>query len=317
MPDYGHDLIFGSFITPTNAAPQQVVGLAQVSEAAGLDLVTFQDHPYQPGYLDTWTLLAYVASQTERVHVSGNVLNLPLRPPAVLARAAASLDLLSGGRFELGLGAGGFWDAIGAMGGRRLTPGQGVEALSEAIDIIRGIWDVQDKARLRVDGTYYRVQGAKRGPAPAHDIRIWLGAYKPKMLSLTGGKADGWLPSLPYIQGGLDQIAKDNAIIDAAAVEAGRQPAAVRRLLNIGGQFGPGSDRFLAGPPEQWVEQLAVLTLEYGFSGYVLMGDDPTAIQIFGQEVAPALHELVAAERGSHSGDRATSGAGAVPDTGR
>ena len=59
------------------------------------------------------------------MQLSGNVLNLPLRPPAVLARSAASLDLLSGGRFELGLGAGAFWDAIEAMGGRRLDPRPG------------------------------------------------------------------------------------------------------------------------------------------------------------------------------------------------
>ncbi|MBX6767167.1 MAG: LLM class flavin-dependent oxidoreductase, partial [Actinomadura rubrobrunea] len=186
MTDYGHDLLFGSFITPDAAAPEQALRLAAVSEEVGLDLVTFQDHPYQSRFLDTWTLLTYVAARTERIRLSGNVLNLPLRPPAVLARAAASLDLLSGGRFELGLGAGGFWDAIEAMGGRRLTPGQSVDALSEAIDVIRGVWDVGDRTRLRLDGAYYRVDGAKRGPAPAHDIGIWLGAYKPRMLRLVG-----------------------------------------------------------------------------------------------------------------------------------
>ena len=172
MTDYGHDLLFGSFITPTNTAPDRVVALAQLSERVGLDLATFQDHPYQPRYLDTWTLLSWVAAVTERIHVAANVTNLPLRPPAVLARAAASLDLLSGGRLELGLGAGGFWDAIEGMGGRRLTPGQSVEALDEAIDIIRGIWDADDRSRLVVDGTYHRVDGAKRGPAPAHDIGV-------------------------------------------------------------------------------------------------------------------------------------------------
>src|ERR1700742_4294051 len=107
MTDYGHDLRFGSFLTPSSANPQVTVALAQLSEQLGYDLVTFQDHPYQPAFLDTWTLLSWVAARTETIHLSGNVLNLPLRPPAVLARAAASLALLSGGRFELGLGAGG------------------------------------------------------------------------------------------------------------------------------------------------------------------------------------------------------------------
>src|SRR5919197_5628252 len=133
MADYGHELVFGAFVTPQSRRPQGAVALAQLTERAGLDLVTFQDHPYQPAFLDTWTLLTWVAAQTERVRLSGNVLNLPLRPPAVLARAAASLDLLSGGRFELGLGGGAFWDAIEAMGGPHRSPRETREALREAI----------------------------------------------------------------------------------------------------------------------------------------------------------------------------------------
>jgi len=297
MTDYGHDLRFGSFITPTNADPQRVVQLAEAVEAAGLDLATFQDHPYQPGFLDTWTLLSYVAARTRRISLSGNVLNLPLRPPAVLARSAASLDLLSGGRFELGLGAGGFWDAIEAMGGRRLAPGQAVDALGEAIDVIRGIWDAGERTPLRIDGTYYRVHGAKRGPAPAHPIGIWLGAYKPRMLRLIGRKADGWLPTLPYL-GSLQALADGNAVIDEAAAEAGRDPRAIRRLLNIGGEFPSRSgERLFAGPLPQWSEQIAELALEHGVSGFILASDDPRAVAVYGEEVAPAVRELVAKER--------------------
>jgi alkanesulfonate monooxygenase SsuD/methylene tetrahydromethanopterin reductase-like flavin-dependent oxidoreductase (luciferase family) len=303
MPDYGHDLTFGTFITPTNAAPAKVVDLAKATEAAGLDLATFQDHPYQAGFLDTWTLLSYVAAQTERISLSANVINLPLRPPAVLARAAASLDLLSGGRFELGLGAGAFWDAIEAMGGPRRTPGESITALSEGIDIIRGLWDTSTRERLVVDGTFYRVDGPKRGPAPAHDIQIWLGAYKPRMLRLIGRKADGWLPSLGYVKD-LNDLTTSNATIDEAAIAAGRTPGDVRRLLNIGGAFSSQrSDRLLAGPPEQWAEQLADLTLSYGFSTYILSGDDAQAMMILGQEVAPAVRELVRAERGADQTD--------------
>ncbi|GAA4142036.1 LLM class flavin-dependent oxidoreductase [Actinomadura keratinilytica] len=300
MTDYGHDLMFGAFITPGSADPKRVLDLAQEAEAAGLDLVTFQDHPYQPRFLDTWTLLSYVAARTERVRLSGNVLNLPLRPPAVLARAAASLDLLSGGRFELGLGAGGFRDAVEAMGGPGLTPAQSVDALGEAIDVIRGIWDAGNTARLRIDGAHYRVDGAKRGPAPAHDIGIWLGAYKPRMLRLVGGKADGWLPSLPYLDG-VRSLAEGNAVIDEAAAAAGRDPAAVRRLLNIGGRFGAGGEEPFSGPPARWAEQLAELTLEYGVSGFIAMADDPAFLRTFGREVAPATRELVASARASAS----------------
>ena len=191
MTDYRHDLLFGTFITPLAQPVQHAVELAIVSERAGLDLVTFQDHPYQPRFHDTWTLLSYVASRTRRIHVSGNVLNLPLRQPTVLARSAASLDLLSGGRVELGIGAGGFWDAIEAMGGRRLTAGQSVEALEEAIQIMREIWATDKPGGVRVNGTYYQVEGAKRGPRPAHNIGIWVGAYKPRILNMTGRVADG------------------------------------------------------------------------------------------------------------------------------
>ena len=137
-----------------------------------------------------------VAARTSRIELAGDVHNLPLRPPAVLARAAASLDLLSGGRVNLGLGAGGFWDAIEAMGGQRLTPGQAVDALDQAIDVIRGVWDVADRSPLRAGGEHHHVDGAKRGPAPAHPIPIWVGGYKPRMLRLVGRKADGWLPTL-------------------------------------------------------------------------------------------------------------------------
>jgi alkanesulfonate monooxygenase SsuD/methylene tetrahydromethanopterin reductase-like flavin-dependent oxidoreductase (luciferase family)/FAD/FMN-containing dehydrogenase len=286
MADYGHKLAFGTFITPRNDRPDEVVKLAQVTELAGLDLVTFQDHPYQPAFLDTWTLLTWVAAQTERVRLSGNVLNLPLRPPAVLARAAASLDLLSGGRFELGLGAGGFPDPVAAMGGPKRTPGESVEALEEAIDVIRQIWDTSTRRGVNVDGKHYRVKGAKRGPEPAHDIPIWLGALKPRMLRLIGRKADGWLPSLFYLQPG--DLARGNAIIDGAAAKAGRDPREIRRLLNISA---------IDGPTDRWVEELLPYALEDGISTFILASDDPETIADWGTEVAPALRAVVADAR--------------------
>lgn len=191
MTDYGLPLRFGAFITPSAANPTHTVDLAVHSEEVGLDLVTFHDHPYQPAFLDTWTLLSWVSASTQRIHVSGNVLSLPFRPAPVLARAAASLDLLSGGRVELGIGPGAFWDAIAALGIPRRTPAESVRALDQAIDVIRALWDVEHRGSLRAGGDLVHVDGAKRGPAPVHDIPIVLGAYKPRMLRMTGAKADG------------------------------------------------------------------------------------------------------------------------------
>ena len=292
MPDYGHPIRFGTFITPVNSPASRPVELAVLSEQLGFDLATFQDHPYQPAFLDTWTLLSWVAARTERIHLSGNVLNLPLRQPAVLARSAASLDLLSGGRVSLGIGAGGFWDAIEAMGGRRLTPGEAVDALDQAIDVIHGIWDAAERRPLRAGGEFHHVDGAKRGPAPAHEIPIWVGALKPRMLRLVGRKGDGWLPSQPYLKPG--DLGRGNAAIDEAATAAGRDPREVTRLLNVA----PGQ------PPEE----LARLALEDGISVFVVMGDDPGTLRQFAGEVAPAVRELVGRERG----ERGTPAAGRV-----
>jgi hypothetical protein len=286
MADYGHELRFGTFLTPQAANPEAVVALAQLTERAGLDLATFQDHPYQSAFLDTWTLMTWVAANTQTLKIAPNVLNLPLRPPSVIARGAASLDLLSQGRFELGLGAGGFWDPIVAMGGPRRTPGESVDALSEAIDIIRQLWDVTTRRGVRVDGEHYTVAGAKRGPEPAHEIPIHLGAYKPRMLRLTGTKADGWLPSQAYMQP--DQYAPANARIDAAAEKAGRDPREIRRLLNVN-----TTD----------VDELVELALIHGFSTFILAGDDPYAIERFGEEVAPAVREAVTAARTARGTD--------------
>jgi alkanesulfonate monooxygenase SsuD/methylene tetrahydromethanopterin reductase-like flavin-dependent oxidoreductase (luciferase family) len=298
MTDYGHDLQFGVFLTPVAQPPMQAVDLAIAADRAGLDLVTFQDHPYQAAFYDTWTLLSFVASRTSRVHLSGNVLNLPLRQPAVLARSVASLDRLSGGRVELGIGAGSFWDAIAAMGGWKLTPGESVEALEEAITIMRDMWDAEKRGGVFVDGKHYRVHGAKRGPAPLHEIGIWVGAYKPRMLRLTGRLADGSVPTLGYLPGGFADLSEMNKYIDEGAELAGRDPAAIRRLLNISGQFASsGNGSPLNGPPQQWAEELADVALEYGVSTFILAANDPTTIELFARDVAPATRELVANAR--------------------
>ncbi|GAA2383637.1 LLM class flavin-dependent oxidoreductase [Dactylosporangium salmoneum] len=304
MTDYGHDLSFGTFLPPDAAGAAETLRLAARTEELGLDMTSVQDHPYQARFLDAWTLLTAIAAQTERISVFPNVANLPLRPPAVLARAAASLDLLSDGRVELGLGAGAFWDAVAGMGGPRRSPAESLKALEEAIAVIRALWS--DERSARVGGEFYALDGAHPGPGAAHDIGIWVGGYKPRMLALVGRAADGWLPSAPYLPP--EQLGEANRRIDEAAVAAGRRPEDVRRLYNIAGAFRGDGREFLQGPPKVWVEQLAELAVTEGMSAFILMvsaGGDAD-LERFALEVAPAVRELVAAER-SHDDKSDTS----------
>jgi alkanesulfonate monooxygenase SsuD/methylene tetrahydromethanopterin reductase-like flavin-dependent oxidoreductase (luciferase family) len=130
----------GAFVVPDASDPAGVFEQVLAVERGGLELVGIQDHPYQRRFLDTFSLLAFLAARTERVRLFPDVANLPLRHPALLAKAAASIDVLSGGRFELGLGAGAFWDAIEAFGGVRRGGPESVDALEEAIAILRACW---------------------------------------------------------------------------------------------------------------------------------------------------------------------------------
>ncbi|MDF2742023.1 MAG: Coenzyme F420-dependent N(5),N(10)-methylenetetrahydromethanopterin reductase [Actinomycetia bacterium] len=296
MADAGLPVRFGWFLVPEAADPQGLVEQARLAERLGFDLIGIQDHPYQRRYLDTFTLLAALATATERIGLFPDVASLPLRHPAMLAKAAASIDLLSGGRFELGLGAGAFWDAIAAMGGPRRTPGEAVEATEEAIALLRLLWS--DERSVRFTGQHYRVVGVKPGPAPAHPIGISVGAYGPRMLALIGRMADGWVPSSTYVPP--ERLGAAQARVDDAAVAAGRDPAAIRRLYNVSGRIGSAGGGFLDGPPGQWVEQLLPLVVETGMDTFVLWPSESPASQLerFAAEVAPALREAVAAHRG-------------------
>jgi alkanesulfonate monooxygenase SsuD/methylene tetrahydromethanopterin reductase-like flavin-dependent oxidoreductase (luciferase family) len=276
-------LKLGVFVVPDATEPESTLEQILAADRSGLDLVAVQDHPYQRRFFDTWTLLSYVAGRTERVGLVPDVINLPLRPPSVLAKSAASLDLLSGGRVELGVGAGAFWDAIEAMGGPRRTPKQSVDALEEAIAILRGFWS--GERSVDFEGEHYRVKGAKPGPPPAHPIGIWIGAYRPRMLRLTGRLGDGWLPSLGRLSP--EDVSGMHAAIDEAATAAGRSPADIERAVNLASPD---------GDPGGWADQLAAIATELRFSTLIvgLPATDPVGfIQRLGEDVAPRLRELV------------------------
>jgi alkanesulfonate monooxygenase SsuD/methylene tetrahydromethanopterin reductase-like flavin-dependent oxidoreductase (luciferase family) len=274
----------GIFVVPDARDTESLLEQVRAADESGLDLVAVQDHPYQRRFLDTFTLLAFVAAHTERIRLLTDVANLPLRPPAMLAKAAASLDVLSAGRFELGLGAGAFWQGVEAMGGPRRTPKQSVDALEEAIAILRAFWAGGEV--ITYEGEHYTISGLKPGPAPAHPVGIWIGAYGPRMLRLTGRLGDGWLPSLGGKYMSADDAPRMQAAVDEGARAAGRDPADVERAVNL---------MALEGDPATWPDQLARVH-ELGFTTLIvgLPSDDPVgAARRLGEEVRPRLLELV------------------------
>jgi alkanesulfonate monooxygenase SsuD/methylene tetrahydromethanopterin reductase-like flavin-dependent oxidoreductase (luciferase family) len=206
----------------------------------------------------------------------------------MLAKAAATIDVLSQGRFELGLGAGAFGEAIHAIGGPQHTPKESVDALEEGIGIIRQFWSGPE--RIDHDGEHYHLKGLKPGPQPPHPIGIWLGAYRPRMVRITGRLADGWLPSVPRLP--LDEIPPRQQSIDEAAKRAGRDPKAIRRVANVSGQITDGEHNgFLNGPATQWVDDLRRLHDQYRFDSFIFWGEgDPDEqLQRFAQDVVPRV----------------------------
>ena len=295
MTDYGRGLEFGVSVAPLADPPDWAARVAKAADRAGLDLVGIQDHPYQRRFLDTWTLISTLVPITERVRFFPDVANLPLRPPAMLAKAAASLDVLSGGRIELGLGAGAFWDAVVGMGGPRRSPGEAVRSVEEAIQVMRLVWS--EERSLRFEGEFYSLKGMRPGPHPVHDIGIWIGAYGPRMLNLIGRRADGWVPSHGYSPP--ERLPEMQKRIDEGAAEAGREPEKIRRAYNLSGAIGAGGEGPLDGPASKWVETLTGFALEHGMDTFIYWPsqDHERQTEVFANEVAPAVREAVRSGR--------------------
>jgi alkanesulfonate monooxygenase SsuD/methylene tetrahydromethanopterin reductase-like flavin-dependent oxidoreductase (luciferase family) len=290
------DIQFGIFPTPTAADYPAIVEQVLAAERGRLDLVGIQDHPYQRRFLDTFALIADLLARTTRLRFFPDVANLPLRGPVMIAKAAASLDVMSGGRFELGLGGGAFWDAVVGMGGPRRTAGESIDALEEAVTIVRAVLD--GERVVRGPGPHYPVAGYPPGPPPAHRVELWLGVYRPRGLDLVARRADGWVPSLGYLGPAAFQAAA--GLLDERVAAAGREPSAIRRIYNIGGRITDGGrgDGPLDGPVDQWIETLTEWALELGVDAFIYGPPDAgtAAVARFAAEIAPAVREAVAAE---------------------
>ncbi|WAZ26718.1 LLM class flavin-dependent oxidoreductase [Streptomyces cinnabarinus] len=285
-------VLFGANVDPLALPTGRSGDQARLIDDLGLDLLTIQDHPYQSAFDDTWTLLSFLAARTRQVTLVPTVASLPLRPPAVLAKATATLDRLTGSRIQLGLGAGAFWEAVKAMGGPARTPKEAVDALDEAITVIRAMWSGRSSART--PGEHYSLAGIHPGPAPSPGLGLWLGSYGPRMLALTGARADGWLPSHAYLE--LDALPEAVQRLDDAATAAGRDPSAIRKIYNIAGVIQPSTEGPFRGPVAQWTDQLGELVRSNGMNGFVIWPerDHEQQIRTFATEVAPAVRAALA-----------------------
>ncbi|REE97146.1 LLM class flavin-dependent oxidoreductase [Thermomonospora umbrina] len=292
---------FGIQVAPVADDLPGVRRLARLADDEGLDLLGVQDHPYAAAHADAFSVMGVLLAETRRLRVFPDVASLPLRGPAMLGKAASALDLLSDGRFELGIGSGGFWQAITAMGVPAKRPAEALAALEEGIEIIRAMWRPGES--VKVHGDHYTVNGVHAGPAPAHRVGIWVGSVGPRANALTGRLADGWAAPIPhYLPYEKWREAQDT--ISRAAVEAGRDPGAVLRMAQLVGEVttGPATAPRLQGEEpirttaDEWAKVIAGLATETGFDTFVYWPEttDETQLLRWSREVVPAARALLA-----------------------
>ncbi|OZM83151.1 FAD-linked oxidase [Pseudonocardia sp. MH-G8] len=258
-PEYGHALEFGVRL-PVGPAPEPTVRLARTAEELGLDLVVVPDRPDRPE-AEAWTLLSWIAAVTGTVRIGTDGHDGTARNPAVLARAAAGLDHLSGGRVELGI-----------------TVGEPGHDGAETLDVVAELWNVLDRGLARVDDPRHRLAGAQKA-APAHDVPITVSGPDPRdpdLARLAGTRADGW--SVPLT--GADDLTAGRLLVDAAARDAGRDPREIRRWVTVPAVSGDG-----------WAAMLLELVLDQGVGTIVLdlAADDPATLTRFAREIVPAV----------------------------
>ncbi|MFD4319127.1 LLM class flavin-dependent oxidoreductase [Streptomyces sp. NPDC058548] len=296
MTDYGRPLSFGLSLDPAAGALDRTRHIARLAKEHGLDHLAVQDHPYQAGHLDSWTLISHLAATTERISFLTDVADLQLRPPTMLAKAAAALSVLTGGRINLGVGGGAFAEAIASMGGLPRRGEQMVEFTEESLGIMR---QALAGGTVRLETPHHAVTGYRAGPLPPKPVEIWLGAQKRKMLTVTGRSADGWISPLNIYVPPAEVPARQK-IIDEAAVAAGRAPESVRRIYNVMGEIGRSdAGRGLVGDVRHWVDTLTEWAVELGFDTFVFWpgAEIEAQLSLFASEVVPAVRERVTAER--------------------
>jgi alkanesulfonate monooxygenase SsuD/methylene tetrahydromethanopterin reductase-like flavin-dependent oxidoreductase (luciferase family) len=279
-----------------------ILAHARFADDAGLDVVSFSDHPYFSERIDAYAALGFILGATSNITGAVIMTNLLSRPAPILARTVAGLSTISHGRVVLGIGAGGMWEEIVALGVPRLSPAARIRALEEAIIVVRALTGGGDP--VTYDGEFYQV--TEMAPAAAPTPPIWIGALGPKGLAVTGRHADGWIPG-HLADWRSTRVAESRPIVDEAAASAGRDPTDVDTIYNVSGSFTreplpetrDDEGRWIGGSVTQWVEELTVAILEHRAAAFIYLvapGDviSDTTLNLWGHEVVPAVREAIA-----------------------
>lgn len=249
---------FGVSLRPSAEPGADPAGEARHAESLGFDLVTLTDHlPGSRPTLETWTHLTWLAAATDRILIGTNVLGLPYRSPAVLAKMAETLNRLSGGRLVLGIGAGGGNDEFRAFGLPVRERKEKIDAFREGVEVIRRLWTGES---VSFQGAHYRLEDARISPTPERPIPLWFGSYGPRALALAGRLADGWIPSMRFAPPERWRGMRDR--IRRAAEEARRDPDVIEFAYNVAVRVDERADprpHVVAGPAEKVVEELRAL----------------------------------------------------------
>jgi len=295
-------VLFGLGLETDANQVREMLGHARLADDAGLDIVSLSDHPSFAERVDAYAALGFVLGATTNITAATIMTNLLSRPAPILARTVTGLSAISGGRFILGMGAGGMWDEIVALGVPRLSPGDRVRALEEAILVVRALSGGGDPVTF--DGEFYQVTGLEPSATPTPPI--WIGSLGPKNLAVTGRHADGWIPGhLADWRSTL--VAESRPLVDEAAVSVGRDPADVDTVYNVSGRIDrdplpetrDDDGRWIGGGVAQWVEELTFAVLQHGAAAFIYLvapGDiiDDTTANLWANEVVPAVREAIA-----------------------
>jgi alkanesulfonate monooxygenase SsuD/methylene tetrahydromethanopterin reductase-like flavin-dependent oxidoreductase (luciferase family) len=299
------EVVFGFGAHSSTGDAPQLLRMARLADREGLDLFSLSDHPYLGERLDAYAAIGYVLGGTQRIAGFANVTNLPTRPAPMLSRMVTSLSVLSGGRVVLGMGAGGRWDRISAMGVPRLTAGDAVDAFEEAIILVKKLAGGGPPVTYR--GRHYQVN--QIDPAPAAAPAVWTGSVGPRSLAATGRVADGWIPghAADWLS---PRYLASRPVIDEAAAAVGRDPREIRTVFNFPGQVTgrplaatrDRDRRWIGGSPGQWAEELTGAVLEHRASGFMLFSPaggtpDVDSLARWAAEIVPGVREAIAKER--------------------